>query len=582
MNSAWVNYIDSQSPRDRQQIIDLINNASSLEQLPIPLQIALKSNDALARAKLETLIGKEIPRGVNQTLYQQRLLKEKDRVKIQLDKLIESQNQAVPVQLDQVKLLQFYRKNRPDLIEKLEVGNFADPELNHLLGPFGLNSLRQTIQITNLIEKLGPVNDRLLRITETSLESELILSAFDKKFMRFVFPTPEALKTYLDWFSENQRTDPLAWIFFKADPGQLRKLHKGLKIGRNEIDLTMRILPRLSHYWQEFDSLQKQPTQSQLIDMSKRPSETVSNPTESLRMRNLKKTLQHDGYAVVENVLSPEQCAAYIDAMWTWIEGFDTGINRRYPLTWTTKNWPFTTHGLLQHFKVGQSEFAWKMRVEPEILKIFSNLWNCPPEDLIVSFDGVNMGRATKRQGTWIHLDQGPRSSELRHYQGCVTLTTTDGGLVFYDKSPALHAKFWREHKKMDKGDDWYKFNPEDEEWYKRQGSSKVFVPSQAGSLVLWDSRVPHQGQLPTQPGQIRMCIYVCYKPRSSATPAILKKRIKSFTERRMTNHMPDNPKLFSNTFRTWGNEELLTKFPNQPTISDDQVTPLMRRLIGF
>lgn len=323
--------------------------------------------------------------------------------------------------------------------------------------------------------------------------------------------------------------------------------------------------------------------------MSKRKADVESIPP-GKDYGQIEKTLQADGYVEIEDVLSVERCQYYISEMWNWMEGFGTGVKRDDPSSWkNTKSstvWPHTTHGLLQHYKVGQTKFAWEMRAEPEILRIFAKLWHCQVEDLIVSFDGVNMGKPTKRGtkwGKWIHLDQGPEDSTLRYYQGCLTLTDSDGGLIFHERATELHKPFWRDFKKKSKGPNWYKFQPQDEAWYVKHGSNPVFVKSKAGSLVLWDSRTPHQGQLPSDKcDTLRMCIYVCYNPKHNVSEKVMAYRRQRFAERRMTNHQPDEPKLFPLTFQTYGNNDLVTRFTNQPTIKDDELTPTMKSLIGF
>ena len=57
-----------------------------------------------------------------------------------------------------------------------------------------------------------------------------------------------------------------------------------------------------------------------------------------------------------------------------------------------------------------------------------------------------------------------------------------------------------------------------------------------AGSLVLWDSRVVHQGLVPAR-GNQRIAVYVSYQPRGYATEADLARKRKCFDAYRMTTH---------------------------------------------
>jgi len=285
--------------------------------------------------------------------------------------------------------------------------------------------------------------------------------------------------------------------------------------------------------------------------------------------------LTEHGWCVVPNCFEPER---YVDEFWAWMESFGTGIERGNSQTWSAANWPHSMHGLIQHFKIGHAPFAWAIRAEPKILEVFALIYGVPASELLASFDGGNLSRPGQSKA-WPHLDQGSKSSEFACYQGLAALTSNNGGLCVYDKSHLQHGKFFKKTGINSHGN-WYKLSAADQAWYAKQDCDTVLISPPAGSLVLWDSRTVHWGQPPTDVP--RLCTYVCYLPRSNATPKQLEKRLAVFAARRMTTHWPYPVRMFSETFQHWGHPELLTRFPARPTIADSQLTPTMRRLIGF
>lgn len=66
--------------------------------------------------------------------------------------------------------------------------------------------------------------------------------------------------------------------------------------------------------------------------------------------------------------------------------------------------------GLLNDMGMGQSEFMWSVRGNPNIKKVFSQIWNS--DELLVSFDGAGCFRnwhfnpQWRTLDTWYHCDQ--------------------------------------------------------------------------------------------------------------------------------------------------------------------------------
>lgn len=94
------------------------------------------------------------------------------------------------------------------------------------------------------------------------------------------------------------------------------------------------------------------------------------------------------GVQVIPNILSPEECNRAINATWDSLEDFGFGLSRHDPSTWGKERWPPQVHGILKYY-VGHADVLWSLRTHPRVVGAFSQLWNCNPEDLLVSYDGM-------------------------------------------------------------------------------------------------------------------------------------------------------------------------------------------------
>lgn len=74
--------------------------------------------------------------------------------------------------------------------------------------------------------------------------------------------------------------------------------------------------------------------------------------------------------------------------------------------------------GLVNGRHVGQSQFMWSVRGNPNVKKVFRHVWDS--DELVVSFDGAGCFRdwhrnaAWKTTGGWYHCDQVRNS--LSHF----------------------------------------------------------------------------------------------------------------------------------------------------------------------
>ena len=164
----------------------------------------------------------------------------------------------------------------------------------------------------------------------------------------------------------------------------------------------------------------------------------------------------------------------------------------------------------------------------------------------------------------WTHVDQGAESSELKCYQGFVSLTdNTQKTLRVYQGSHLLHKSYFEE-KGLKKTGNWTLI---DKDYLDNIEDKKRVLNVPAGSLVLWDSRCFHQNQIGEDNGEDRLVQYVCYLPKSHPknTEAMNKKRLKYYKEQRTTSHWPCPIKVNGLQPRTFGNDDVLIDYDLLP-----------------
>lgn len=304
-------------------------------------------------------------------------------------------------------------------------------------------------------------------------------------------------------------------------------------------------------------------------------NETGQTPTRSINDTSLiVNDLRQNGYCVVGNVLSCNECEEIKTAAWEWLSSLGSGINKDDPKTWGNKNWATSTHGLIQHYGIGQAAFCWKVRMNHNVRKVFSNIWGT--SDLVTSFDGVCIKRPpeltkchfeSKNDKSWLHCDQSkstvkkvPSVNGWQSIQSGVNLedsTVNDGCFRVMPGSHLLHASSpWEGTTK-----DWYKLSEPEISWYKSQGCVDMKISCPKGGMVLWDSRAIHASTNPVKgrenPGRFRYTVFVCMNPRRHVDNKVSKRRRDAFESGRTTSHWPARMNLFGKNPRTYGKEDV-------------------------
>lgn len=217
------------------------------------------------------------------------------------------------------------------------------------------------------------------------------------------------------------------------------------------------------------------------------------------------------------------------------------------------------SNGIISTFGVGSSQYAWFLRSQPKVVQAFQALWN--EEDLITSLDavGVFRGTGTPTLGGWFHTDQNAFSRRGRHtVQGLVSLWAQDqrtGGLVIIPRSHNSHTALCQRSlaAQYDHYNQYVPVPINDEVMHNY--GDPVLVSSEAGDLVLWDSRAVHCNRPAVQgsdyrpvdvlPGGsvgrrlLRAVVYVCMTPRKWANQTTLINRLEAPHLQATTTHWP-------------------------------------------
>jgi len=313
---------------------------------------------------------------------------------------------------------------------------------------------------------------------------------------------------------------------------------------------------------------------------------------------NLTKTLNEYGVAIIPSILNDEECDNLVSGTWDFFEhitqGWDKPIKRNNKETWKEIYKLMPMHSMLfQHWNIGQSQVCWDVRQNPKVVDIFSHLWKCENDELLVSFDGLSFNippEDTNRgwfRKTWMHSDQSFKRNKFECMQSWVTgldVEKNDATLTILEGSHKFHKEFQDKFKNNTNGD-WYKLDDNEQEFYISKGCVRKNIMCPKGSLVCWDSRTIHCGvearkslnNESRHKPKFRSIIYTCYKPRLFANEKSIKKKQKAFEEMRMTSHWPCKVKLFSKNPNTWGNG-----IPEITKINPPKLTELGKKLAGF
>ena len=307
--------------------------------------------------------------------------------------------------------------------------------------------------------------------------------------------------------------------------------------------------------------------------------------------------LREEGFTVIPNVLTENECDTAIDGIWNWLGSLNMGILRDEPESWGASNWITSIHGIVKNYSVGQADFMWDIRTHRRVKEVYERIWNTT--DLVTSFDGACVMRPFEQvkrcrlfddpENVWLHSDQSPYTQE-DCIQGFVNLEEAgveDGCFKCYPKSHLLAKDFWDSisEEKWTK-ENWYRLNEMERQWYLDRGCSEIRVPAGKGSMVLWNSKTIHSNAFPLKTRSTprwRYVAYVSMMPReflvgSKKGEQISEKRKNAVMTGRTSSHWSNHRFSLNSAFpRTYGKD---VAFPPLLVRKWDEIPQSWKQLI--
>ena len=289
-----------------------------------------------------------------------------------------------------------------------------------------------------------------------------------------------------------------------------------------------------------------------------------------MQKEEIKKSLEEKGWVIIPNILSKEEVEKCKDIFKQWqttIPDYQKFHNTSDP------------HGIHKYHEAGHQEFSWRIRTNPDVQKVFKDLWGC--QDLVVSFDGscYISKNCSKTDNIWTHSDQAPSSKGLQCYQGFVALTDNkERTLVVYEGSHKLHEKYFAD-RNIKNNKNWQLI---DHDYLDEIKDTKKTLHVPAGALVLWESRVFHQNQYGKPFSEERMVQYVCFFPKTHEknTKTMQDKRKKYFNEKRTTSHWPCPIRVNSKQTRTFGDDSKIIDYTRLTSPNLNYLLPKINKLL--
>ena len=210
---------------------------------------------------------------------------------------------------------------------------------------------------------------------------------------------------------------------------------------------------------------------------------------------------QNEGYLVIPQVLTAEQCAATRDFIWQQL-----GANEQDPTTWYQPH-DFMQKIMLQLFRHPQLDAN---RQVPKIRQVFEQLWQ--RTDLVMTTDRVSFN--PPETPTWhfpgpdMHWDMPLQLPVKFATQGLIYLTDTSAEQGAFCCVPGFHLKIEEWLLEQNKSD----IELQQQDWHRWQVKP---IAAKAGDLIIWHHALPH-GASPNRGTLPRMVQYINFYPMAS------------------------------------------------------------------
>jgi hypothetical protein len=247
------------------------------------------------------------------------------------------------------------------------------------------------------------------------------------------------------------------------------------------------------------------------------------SPDHEFRVLNWEDWLfwRDNGYLVIRDLIPKDQCEELIKVTCDFL-----GVQRDNPDSWynimprsSEDPTPKSIAGMTELY---HHQAIWNNRQFPKVYDVFFDLWGT--EKLWTTIDRVNMNLPNQNGwdfGGFLHWDvELDQLLSTRNIQGVLSLNDNDTGMGGLQIIPTLFKQL--------------------ESWLERQpkGRSRVLeekvdfevinVPSKAGDLVIWDTRMAH-GTSPNRSTVPRFAQYLSMCPAEPLHAELLEIRLESF-----------------------------------------------------
>lgn len=235
------------------------------------------------------------------------------------------------------------------------------------------------------------------------------------------------------------------------------------------------------------------------------------------------KKLDEYGVVVIEQILNKSEIEKSIDAIWANDELESRGVKRNDQSTWG-RCWPMDgkieRKGWIESNNTMFCPQAWRNRFNAAIVGTFQSIWDMKAGtkvDLLVKYDRYGVMRPKLEESWrtdegWLHTDQNPKlEQDFVRLQGVLTFTDSSESSGGFICVPGFHKK-WKEYCSAYPIDEDVCSLPKQlRDELMQNGAKKITAPP--GSLIIWDSRLPHANFPNDSKTQFRMVQYITYFP---------------------------------------------------------------------
>lgn len=303
----------------------------------------------------------------------------------------------------------------------------------------------------------------------------------------------------------------------------------------------------------------------------------LNTTTNAIDSESILKSLKENGYAVVPNVLSHEDCDRYMGQYKAWLQKFeDSGRECD------------SRNSLIQSYRTGHFSTTWEVRLKTK--HVFEKVWNT--EKLLSSADAIAISKPPEQGSNifdthteWLHLDQASCREGLHAYQGGVNLeesSETDHCFRVMAGSHIYLSEFYYKFPNAAKSSirsEFYRLNKAQKAWYDKKGCKRTKVPVPKGGMVLWDSRTVHDNVKPVfgrpNKDRWRFVVFVSMTPAIWARPEDMAIKNKAYNELLTTTHWSSQGLKNFKPFNPRAGEEELTIL-EQPDIAKTKEAKLL------